>query len=201
MPLSVSPPISPKTIRHPKRSRQSSKCELSVEELNQDDIGYDGDVEVIRPEQYEEPSSESDDDKPAPHLIPDVDEEITRGMRQLGWRQSSSKLQTNGLGGPQGHNSDGLQSSPLNQHGKRGEVDVADFGDVQSRAPPAKRRKKRGSQSSIAHRLMRGKPHQQQTDSSDKTEGQRTPLVDTSTGSTGFSEGPPEACNDEMVLD
>jgi hypothetical protein len=199
MPRSVSPPISPKTIRHPKRSRQSSKSELSVQELSQDDQdGYDADVEIIRPDQYEEPETESDDDRSTARLIPDLDEEITRGMRQLGWRQPSVRLQTSGHSAE--HHSEALDSSPLNRYGKRAEFDVAELVDGQSQVHPAKRRKKRGSRSNIAQRFAKSKPHLA-SDSSNRTEGKQTPLVDTSTGSTGASEAQNGVGNDEMVLD
>ena len=196
MPRSVSPPISPKTIRRPKRSRQSSKSEISVQELSQDDQdGYDADIEVLRPDQYEEPETESDDDKPNARLIPDLDEEITRRMRQLGWRQPSARLQTIG----HGQGSETLDSSPLNRYGKRPEFDVAELFDPQNQAHPAKRRKKRGSRSSISQRFMKSKPPV--SDSSERTEGKQTPLVDTSTGSTGASEAQMDVGNDEMILD
>lgn len=197
MPRSVSPPISPRTIRQSKRSRQSSKSELSVHELSQDDQGYDGDVEIVRPDQYEEPETESDDDKPTVGLIQSIDEEITRGMRQLGWRQPVASLQTDGHQGDQ--QSEALPSSPLNRYGKRTEFDVTELAE-QSQAHPAKRRKNRGSRSSIAHRLMRANP-KLATDSSDRTEEKRTTVVDTSTGSTGASEAPVAPSNDEMDLD
>lgn len=196
MPRSVSPPISPKTIRHPKRSRQSSKSEISVQELSQDDQdGYDADIEVLRPDQYEEPETDSESDRPTTRLIPDLDEEITRGIRQLGWRQPSARLQTMGLG----NHSETLDSSPLNRYGKRQEFDVAELFDGHNQSHPAKRRKKRGSRSSIAHRFMKSKPPV--SDSSERTEGKQTPLVDTSTGSTGASEAQPNIGNDEMILD
>lgn len=197
MPRSVSPPISPKTIRHPKRSRQSSKSELSVQELSQDDQGYDGDVEVIRPDQYEEPDTESDDEKSPCRTIPDIDEEITRGMRRLGWQQSASRLQTSGHS--LGQRSD-VESSPLNRFGKRTEFNVSEPADAHSQARPAKRRKQRGSRSSIGQRFRRGKPNLA-TDSSDRTEGKQTPLLDTSTGSTGASDPPVVPSGDEMELD
>lgn len=197
MPRSVSPPISPKTIRHSKRSRQSSKSEVSVQELGQDDQGYDGDVEIIQPDQYEEPETESDDEKAPCRAIPDIDEEITRGMRRLGWQQPTTRLQTNGHRVEQ--RSD-IESSPLNRYGKRTEFNVAEVADTHNQARPAKRRKQRGSRSNITQRFMRGKPHLV-TDSSDRTEGKQTPLLDTSTGSTGASEPPAAPSNDEMILD
>jgi hypothetical protein len=200
MPRSVSPPISPKTIRHPKRSRQPSKDELSVQELSQDDdCGYDGDVEIVRPDQYEEPETDSEEDKDDCHLIPDIDEEITRGMRQLGWRQAPARLQMSGL--PAQQDPDAVDSSPLNRYGKRAEFDVAEVMNGQGPAPPAKRRKKRGSRSNIAQRFVKAKPHMMVSDSSDRTEGKQPPLLDTSTGSTGASDLPPVLDGDEMVLD
>lgn len=200
MPHSASPPLSPKTARHSGRSRRSSKSEFSVQELSpEDDCGYDGDVEIVRPDQYEELETDSEEEKPDVRLIPDIDEEITRGMRQLGWRQSSARLQTNGL--PAGQNPDPMNLNPLNRYGKRSEFDVAGIVEGQVHAPPAKRRKKRGSRTNIAQRFMKAKPPMTVSDSSDRTEGKQTPLLDTSTGSTGASEATQAMGNDEMVLD
>lgn len=193
---SVSPPISPKTIRHPKRSRQSSKSELSVEELSQDDLGYEGDVEVVRPDQYEEPESDFEEDKGPTRCITTIDEEITRGMKQLGWRQSQPRIHT----GPVVQHLSEFESSPINRYGKRVEYDVTATVDGSNHAPPAKRRKKRDSRSSISQRSARTRP-KQHTDSSDRTEDKRTPFADSSTGSTAASEAPQVASNDEMVLD
>ena len=199
MPRSVSPPISPKTIRNPKRSRTSPKDELSVEELNYDDNGYDADVEVLRPDQYEEPESDFEEASSLKGLIPDVDDEITRGMKQLGWRQAPRRVRPVPSHGIE-HNSDDIGSSPLNLYGKRAEIDVAEMGAEHIEAPPAKRRKKKGSRLSIAQRVLK-EMSQPQTDSSDRTEGKHTPFADTSTGSTAASETPAIASTDEMVLD
>ena len=156
-------------------------------------------MEVIRPDQYEEPETEADEEKPPCRAMPDIDEEITRGMRRLGWQQPAPRVHTHGH--PLEHRSD-VESSPLNRYGKRTEFNVSEQADTHSQARPAKRRKHRGSRSCVGQRFVKGKP-QYPSDSSDRTEGKQTPLLDTSTASTGASEAPavPSNEDDEMVLD
>jgi hypothetical protein len=49
------------------RHRKSvSSGSLSIEELSEDEVGYDGDIEVIRPDQYEEPESEPGESEAEP---------------------------------------------------------------------------------------------------------------------------------------
>ncbi|KPI40241.1 uncharacterized protein AB675_7788 [Cyphellophora attinorum] len=200
MPRSVSPPISPKTVRQPKRSRQLSQSELVVEELAQDDLGYDADVEVLRPDQYEEAESDFEDDTRAVKSITAIDEEITRGMRQLGWRQTQPTVPTEPV---TEHFSD-LDSSPINQYGKRTEFHLTTPTRTDGRdnyAPPAKRRKRRESRLNPAQRILKSRP-QPLTDSSDRTDEKRAPLAESSsTRSTVASDEPRMASNDEMLLD
>lgn len=200
MPRSVSPPISPKTLRQPKRPRQSSKSEPSVEELGQDDLGYDADVEVVLPDQYEEPESDFEDTRPS-KAITAIDEEITRGMRQLGWRHDRAALAT----GPVTEHFSDLESSAINQYGKRTEFHVSTPSRTDGRrtlVPPAKRRKRRETHLNVAQQIIKS-ISAPQTDSSDRTEGKRTPFAEssTSTGSTMASEEPQVGSNDEMQLD
>ena len=199
MPRSVSPPVSPKTVRLPKRSRQLSKGELSIEELSQDDVGYDADVEVLRPDQYEEPDSDLEQDTKPIKCIATIDEEITRGMRHLGWRQSLPAALTMPI---TEHFSD-LESSPINQYGKRTEFHASPLRRSEGRssfASPAKRRKKRDSNINMAQPLMKSNA-QACTDSSDRTEEKRTPSAESFTGSTAASEIIQPVSDDEMQLD
>lgn len=198
----MSPPVSPRTIRHHKRSRASSKGELSVEELDQEDTGYDADVEVVRPDQYEEPESDFDEDnkRPQARCITAIDEEITRGMRALGWRQSDRRSSEPTRSSEVMH---GMTSSPIsvNSYGKRPERDMMDIGNAaDTQAPSAKRRKKRESRSTPAARQRSSRP-QRYSDSSDRTEGRKTPALDNSTESTATSEMQVVGSHDEMILD
>ena len=100
-----SPPISPKTVRHGKRSRQSSKGEVSLGELSQEDAGYDGDIEVIRPDEVEEPDSECEDD----------DSEL--GLKRLLWQADRDRSVRTGRRISQGSLSKTPERVEI-QHGK-----------------------------------------------------------------------------------
>lgn len=197
-----SPPVSPKTVRHGKRSRQSSKDEVSVGELSQEDIGYDGDVEVVRPDEVEEPESESADDDSGFDLRrllwPDADQELADKMKRLDWRSKDED----------GHDARSLEkpgtkrlskeadASPLNQHGKRTEIEISDMGDANQKQPYAKRRK--DTRLSMATQVMKDR-NEMQTDTAEHTDGRDHkpfPTCDYSVSSA------PEAGGDEeMDLD
>ncbi|RMZ88730.1 hypothetical protein DV736_g4047, partial [Chaetothyriales sp. CBS 134916] len=156
-----SPPISPKTTRDGKRSQQASNHDLSLEELSSDNVGYDADIEVVRPDHIEEPDSESENDLAALSglkrlLWPDTDDELASKMKELSWhrpkqlRQRERDIQ--GLyerkpGTPLLYN-----PSRVNTHGKRSEIDV-EIVDGHEASSPAKRRKRRDDGAAIVHSL------------------------------------------------
>lgn len=199
-----SPPVSPKTVRHGKRSRQSSKGEVSVGELSQEDIGYDGDIEVVRPDEVEEPESDSgsgDDDSGFDLrrlLWPDADQELADKMKRLGWKSKDGDSHNNRTLEKPGTKtlSKETDPSPLNQHGKRTEFEISEMGDANHRQPHAKRRK--DTRLRMAKHLMKD-GSEMQADTSEHTDGRGnkpSPLCDYSVSSV------PEAGSDvEMDLD
>ena len=197
-----SPPVSPKTVRHGKRSRQSSMGEISAGNLSQEDVGYDGDIEVIRPDEVEEPETESDDDDSTSDLRrllwPDADEELAAKMKRLGWRtkdeddRGSKYLEKPGTK----RLSKETDPSHLNQHGKRSDFEISEMAEASHRTPLAKRRK--DANVTVANKLMKDR-HEMQTDPSEHTEGRDDnpfPLCGNSASSAAEADG-----DEEMDLD
>ena len=186
-----SPPISPKTVRHVKRSRQSSKGEVSVGELSQEDTGYDGDIEVVRPDEVEEPESESEDDDSGLGLKrllrpwSDTDQELASKMKRLGWMsQPKKEARGNSLERPGAKQlSKEVDFSHLNQHGKRMEIDVSELVDGHHKAPVAKRRK--DSRINMAKRIIKG----EHEDKSEQTDGRNPPIAETSVSTAPEAQG------------
>jgi hypothetical protein len=191
-----SPPVSPKTVRHGKRSRQSSREKVTLGELSLDDIGYDGDVEVVRPDEVEEPESETEDEVGLRGLLrwPDTDhdEELARKMKRLGWKsRDSDQRSTKSLERPgEKRLSHEVDPSNLNQHGKRTEFEVSELVDGGRQQPHAKRRK--GSRSNMAKRIIKERL-QVQNDTSEQTDGKNVPLDESSVSTA------PEAGGDEKM--
>ena len=199
-----SPPASPKTVRHDKRSRPSSKGEMSVGELSQEDIGYDGDVEVVHPDEVEEPESESEDDDSVFDLRrllwPDADQELADKMKRLGWRSKDDD-------GPDGRSLEkpgtkrlsretGSNPNPVNHHGKRTEMEISDMGDANHKQPYAKRRK--DTRLSMARQTVKDRK-EMQTDTSEHTDGRdRKPLP---TCDYSVSVAPGAGGDEEMDFD
>jgi hypothetical protein len=203
MTRSPSPPVSPKTVRRAKRARDVAAGTLSIEEVDQDDNGYDGDVEVVQADQFEEPESESDIERQPSKLIPSIDEEITRGMRQLGWRHPSPGHRSRSEDVMLSSGMSGHATGYINRYGKRPEAETSDARDGHHSHPPApKRRKKRdpppGSQDPFIHAsrsLLRSM-------SSSLTGGIRSPMMGiSSTSSTSDAALHRTAGGDEMMLD
>ena len=199
-----SPPISPKTVKHGKRSRHSSKGELSFEELSADDVGYDADIEVVRPDQIEEPESDFEEDAGSlgiKHLLwPDTDEELAGKMKKLSWH--SKRPRAKSFQGHADRPTTPIQedATRVNKHGKRTEFEV-EMMDGHNSAPPAKRRKRKDSGLNMAQRLMGNNRWKGATDTSDRTDDRQTSILESSEA-TALSDarGPPVDSN-EMDLD
>lgn len=190
-----SPPISPKTVRHGKRSRQSSRGEVSVGEISPEDTGYDGDVEVVHPDEVEEPETESDNDDTELGLRrllwPDADEELAAKMKRLGWKSKDRHpLDRTTLERP-GARRLSKEADPiqLNQHGKRTEIEVSEMVEGQNQARHAKRRKE--AKFDLAKRIIQGK-FQAMSDTSEQPDG-KPALVEESSVSTAPEVGGDEA--------
>jgi len=62
--MSVRPGDTPRDARpnvtpHRHRSSTNDTITMRIQEISEDEIGYEGDIEVVRPDQYEEPDSDA----------------------------------------------------------------------------------------------------------------------------------------------
>lgn len=163
--------------RRGKRLRRESTNELLVEEVTSDDMGYDGDVEVLRPDNCEEVESDFEDTQPQKRLEwPDPEEELARkltGLRCDPPSPNSSKPDPADRGTKResvamDYEDTRTRSRP---HVTKPELEVSELFEGQVEQPPQKRRKKRNSQQTMAHRLIR---RQGQGAWSDTTDTERT---------------------------
>ena len=207
--MPVTPPVSPKTcIKHGKKSRRSSQSTLSVEELTPDDMGYDGDVETLRPSEYEDVDSDVEGDveediRPGSKTLtrPDVDGELAGRMRQLSWRQTkpTSRLTSEHN---RSHNPRDNHSLPnhVNQYGKREEIEIAEVREGRESPRPAKRQRKRSATSSPTKSSLQSRLGVV-GDASDHSESGSMPTFMETTESTGVSEAGNGPQDEAMEVD
>ena len=175
-----SPPISPKTVRNGKRSRQSSRASISVGSLSQEDIGYDGDVEVIRPNEVEEPESDFEQDSTKPNLKkllwPDTDDELAVGMKRLGWKSHTKHDKKFEKPGSKRLSRD-ADPTHLNQHGKRTDIEVMEMMDASGGHKAALTKRRKESEINVAKRIIKSRD-EMETDTSELTDGKEPRPLD-----------------------
>ena len=204
-----SPQVSPKTcVKHGNRSRRSSLGISSIEELAPDEMGYDGDIETLQPNEYEDVESDAEEKLQGhvgasfkPLAWPDIDGELAGQMRQLSWRQTkpAPRLRSEHSRGQKQQDLHPL-STHLNQYGKRPELEIAEVRDGQESLPPSKRLRKRSARSSPTKHGMRSKLGSPGS-TSDQTVSNRTCILIETTESTGLSDGGKEARSEAMDVD
>ncbi|OAP58570.1 hypothetical protein AYL99_07660 [Fonsecaea erecta] len=167
-----------------KRPRRESSDGYSVEEISADDMGYDGDIEVLLPDQYEEPDSDFEDDHVLRRLWPDTDDELASKLRRLscdpqrrrgggerGRKRMSREMEGDGDGDEDEEDAD----IPL----KHTEIEVSELVDGHIEQPPPKRRKNRASKPPLGQRIARRQAAEAWSDSSDLSE---EVMLESSTG-------------------
>jgi hypothetical protein len=168
-----------------KRPRRESSGELYVEELSPDDMGYDGDVEILRPDHYEEIDSDFEDDKTGQNQWPDTDEELARKLRLLACGPEfvdSSRPEDSEHG--KKRRSKEMENETPPARGAHTDFEVSEMVDGQTEQRPTKKRRKRPSQQSMAHRLGRKHVNGTWSDSSDRTDDREMPLLESSCSGT-----------------
>lgn len=76
--------------RRRKRLRNESPSEMLIEELGPDDMGYDGDIEALHPDGYEEPESETEAVVTPKRKFHSIDDELAARMKHLGSDRSGT---------------------------------------------------------------------------------------------------------------
>ncbi|KIV96930.1 hypothetical protein PV10_00743 [Exophiala mesophila] len=186
--------------RRKKRLRRESTNELLVEEVTSDDMGYDGDVEVLRPDNCEEVESDLEDITPQKRLEwPDPQEELARRLTRLKCdppSPNSSKLDSMDRGTKRESTAMDYQDarprpgSRVQPHAIKPELEVSEMLEGQVEQPPHKRRKKRTSQQTMAHRLIRrqGRGTWSDTTDTERTDGTLRELLEGSSSRDGTPE-------------
>ncbi|EXJ73356.1 uncharacterized protein A1O5_03116 [Cladophialophora psammophila CBS 110553] len=154
-----------------KRPRRQSSDGYSVEEISADDMGYDGDIEVLLPDQYEEPESDFEDDKALLRLWPDTDDELASKLRRL-FCDPHSLRHTRRDDGDRGRKrvsremDDGEENASL----KHTEIEVSELVDGHAEQPPPKKRKNRASKPPAGQQGVKKQSRAAWSDSSDRSE-------------------------------
>ncbi|KIW28237.1 uncharacterized protein PV07_07916 [Cladophialophora immunda] len=173
-----------------KRPRRESSDGYSVEEISADDIGYDGDIEVLLPDQYEEPDSDFEDPKALRRLWPDTDDELATKLRRLSCdphplRHARRDDGERGRKRMSREMDDEEGEVPL----KHTEIEVSELVDGHAEQPPPKRRKNKNSKPPLGQRAA--KKHaaavEAWSDSSDRSE---EAMVESSTGTPDGTNTP-----------
>ncbi|KIW69170.1 hypothetical protein PV04_05063 [Phialophora macrospora] len=152
-----------------KRPRRESSDGFSVEEISLDDMGYDGDIEVLHPDQYEEPESEFEDEA-LKKLWPDTDDELASRLRRLSCERQPKSAHRDDADRGRKRLSAEMDDDEEIPAPKRTEIEVSELVDGQAAQPPMKRRRKRSEKTPLGRRVVKKQAHDAWTDSSDKTE-------------------------------
>ncbi|OCT47781.1 hypothetical protein CLCR_03701 [Cladophialophora carrionii] len=155
-----------------KRPRRESSDGFSVEEISPDDMGYDGDIEVLHPDQYEEPESEFEDEA-LKKLWPDTDDELASRLRRLSCERQPKSAHRGDYADDRGRkrlstemDDDEDESAALDAT----EIEISELVDGQAAQPPMKRRRKRSERTPLGQRVVKRQVQEAWTDSSDKSE-------------------------------
>ncbi|KIX00834.1 uncharacterized protein Z518_09899 [Rhinocladiella mackenziei CBS 650.93] len=188
--------------RKGKRPRRESSDELCIEEMSPDDMGYDGDVEVLRPDQYEDAESDFEDDKALGRLWPDTDDELAGRLRRLSCdpqiiplahRDDSDRGRKR-----RSREMDDEDLSPLT---RSPEIEVSELVDGPTDQPAPKRRKHKSSKQSMAPRVIKKQALEAWSDSSDKTDD-REATIEASDSETPDARSTPAPGDGELdVMD
>lgn len=185
--------------RHDKRSRSHSSDELSIEEISPDDMGYDADVEVIKPDNYEEAESDFEDASTPQEDWTSVDEELAARMTQLGRERLMPFSQSTGRGRKRRsveiEDDENLLWVPLSP-----EVEEQQTIDVSNHPSPAKRRRKRSKRPHSAQEAVRSNG-EMWTDSSNKAGPKRRVQQDASNSSTPSEQAAATNGEDDDTMD
>ncbi|EXJ59982.1 hypothetical protein A1O7_04130 [Cladophialophora yegresii CBS 114405] len=152
-----------------KRPRRESSDGFSVEEISPDDMGYDGDIEVLHPDQYEEPESEFEDEA-LKKLWPDTDEELASRLRRLSCERQPKSAHRGDYDRGQKRRSTEMDDEDESPTLNRTEIEVSELVDGQAAQPPMKRRRKRSERTPLGQRVVKKQAQEAWTDSSEKSE-------------------------------
>ncbi|KAJ9499544.1 hypothetical protein H2202_005127 [Exophiala xenobiotica] len=185
-----------------RRRHGSSDNELQIEEISPDDMAYDGDTEVLRPDQYEEAESDFGDDRALRRLWPDTDDELAGRLRRLSCdaRTRSPRRQYDGTHGQKRRSKD-IDFEQETPPRKRTEIEVSELVDGRTEQRPIKRRKKQTPKPSMAHRVAKKQVTGTWTDTSEKSDDQDAGMESSNSAAADVSSTPALGNGSEDAMD
>lgn len=184
-----------------KRPRRESHNELCIEEMSPDDMGYDGDVEVLRPDQYEDAESDFEGDNARRHPWPDTDDELAGKLRRLSCDPHALQSQ---------HSEDSTRAGlkrqckemEVDEPGRRRtEIEVSELVEEQPPQRPIKRRKGKVSKPQRVKQLVKRALSGTWSDSSEQTEDGEASVDKSPSGTPDVPSTPAAADRDADAMD
>lgn len=167
------------TTKRSKRVRRESTSSITIEELASHDQGYEADVEVIRPDYYEE--NESDIDAGASETpkrrFRDEDEELAARMQQLGNDESSTDSPHTPVTISGRKRRSLHKESSTHRSGRYSAIEITEMVDDDAQDPPFKRRRKNGL-SNLATRSSADTPQSTTASTPDREQTSTTDVQD-----------------------
>ena len=145
---------------------KQTSAELLIHEILDDETGYDADVEVLRPDSYEEPDSEKSDD--AASSIETEGrwrDDLVKYMKSLACNPEATTVfkEKDSSGGRKRRSKDafGLPALEFSTPNSEGQKRVTEIADGQDSRPRPKRVRNRKGRSKSANELLHKRPGRQ----------------------------------------
>jgi hypothetical protein len=121
---------------------------VQIEELSKEDMGYDADVEIVKPDQYEEPESETDgEEENAGQDSEAMENQLAVRLRKLSCdidhQEQEQQRSPVGDGRSRKRMSKEMQGDPGSSQLHLSDFEVTELIDELEHGPPAKRRQRR----------------------------------------------------------
>lgn len=190
----------------PRYHRRSSSDNITVEELSDDEYGYDGDIEVFRPDECEEADSDTGNVASPPVLRQDYSywqAKLSEKLTALNCNSDTNESQDN-MDRPPSRKRRSRESAKDAGHGRAARdmsasFEVVELVDGSGVGPPAKRRRHKSRRSKTSERIIHKLPTIQ-TDPRDVDKSAVTAMV-TSASSTTTSSSLETPVEDAMEID
>lgn len=198
-------PVQYDTFRNvePAFSRRRSSNSITVEELSEDDYAYDGDIEIVRPDQYEE----VDSDTGALDSPPVLQQDSTYWQSRL-----AEKLTGLNCNSDTNESQDNIDRPPSRKRRSRGQatdagagkaarristsLEVVELADASGAAPPTKRRRRKSRRSRTSERIVHLLPRVQ---AEEADVGKSAVTSMTASGSSTTSPSSPQTPAEDMM--
>ena len=190
----------------PRFHRRSSSDNITVEELSDDEYGYDGDIEVFRPDEYEEADSDTGNVDSPPILQQDYSywqTKLSEKLTALNCNSDTNESQGN-MDRPPSRKRRSRESAKDAGHGRAARdmsasFEVVELVDGSGVGPPAKRRRRKSRRSRTSEQIIHKLPSVQ-ADPRDMDKSAVTAMA-TSGSSTTSPSSPETPAEDVMEID